>query len=173
MRRMENQMDYRKSQKMSKFAALWLFVANMPLAVLSACPADSQRFELNADAKEVADKHNGLIWARCSVGQSWNGATCTGEAQRMTHDDAIALANNLKGWRLPDVKELAELADLGCQNPAIDRQMFPNTPSELFWSSTRYAANPNSAWVVKFNYGTVDYDLRFMSNHVRLVRTGH
>lgn len=39
-------------------------------------------------------------------------------------------------WRLPNVKELESIAELSCHWPAIEIAPFPDTPAELFWSST-------------------------------------
>ena len=59
----------------------------------------------------VIDLNFGVEWLRCSVGQTWNGETCTGEIVKLNHDaivDAIRLANEQLGgeWRLPNLDEL-------------------------------------------------------------------
>ena len=62
-------------------AALALGSAVMP--ALAGCPSQPGRFVPNG--AEVIDSRTGLIWARCSVGQSWDGSACTGNANRYTH----------------------------------------------------------------------------------------
>jgi Protein of unknown function (DUF1566) len=142
--------------------------------VRAACPslATSTRFTIN-DA-EVTDKITGLVWARCSVGQTWTGSTCTGTASTFTHEQALQHAKSQEGWRLPNVKELSSMLDRGCQNPAIDSEAFPSTPSWKYWSSSPVATDSaRAAWYVDTYYGQVIlFDQR--SNpyiHIRLVRT--
>jgi hypothetical protein len=134
------------------------------------CPSwpTAQRFAING--AEVTDNRTGLVWARCSVGQSWSGSTCTGSATTHTHEAALALAQAATGWRLPNVKELASLADKGCQSPAIDSTAFPNTPSGWFWSSSPYVGDSYNAWGVYFGNGGVDLINRNYYGLVRLVR---
>ena len=74
------------------------------------------------------------------------------------------------GWRLPNVKELASLADKGCPSPTIDGTAFPATPSSWFWSSSPSVGGSNVAWVVSFYDGGVYGGIRDIDNHVRLVR---
>ncbi len=136
----------------------------------AACPSwpTSSRFVIDGD--RVTDQRTGLVWAHCSVGQSWNGNTCTGAASTMNHEDALRHAQSQLGWRLPQVKELAILADVGCINPAIDAMAFPVTPSAFFWTSTPYAEDFTRAMGVDFDRGRVLADSRSSMNFVRLVR---
>lgn len=64
------------------------------------------------------DPKTGLMWDRCSVGQSWNGTTCTGTAIQFNWQDAkdyVAKFTNeqAKGgytdWRLPTIEELSSI----------------------------------------------------------------
>ncbi len=134
-------------------------------------PAQAQaRYSTSSDGSEVTDTQTGLVWRRCSQGQSWSGTTCTGTASTHTHEQALALAKTQTGWRLPNVKELSSLVDASRTNPSIDTTAFPNTPSDWFWSSTPYAGNSSNAWFVYFYIGVVSYDYRDYGFHVRLVR---
>lgn len=144
----------------------------------AACPTwpSAQRFELHDD--QVIDLRTGLVWQRCSAGQTWDGSTCTGTATIHTHADALGLArqanpsNNPSGWRLPNVKELASLLDMGCDKPAIDASVFPATPQNLAWSSTPNAKRPNIAWAVDFAYSYVSDQTGIGGSlNVRLVRS--
>lgn len=136
----------------------------------AACPSWStlDRFTLNG--AEVTDKRTGLVWARCSVGQTWNGSTCSGSASTYTHEAALAYAQSQSGWRLPNRRELFSLADRGCASPAIDGMAFPNTPSSLYWSSSPSVGNSSYAWYVSFYDGYVYYGNRYYGYAVRLVR---
>ena len=64
------------------------------------CPSapTAQRFEING--AEVKDKTGGLIWQRCSVGQTRDGTICKGQATQMTHEEALKYAEKQSPWRL-------------------------------------------------------------------------
>lgn len=135
-------------------------------------------FSDNGDGT-VTHHKTGLIWQRCSFGQSWDGTHCTGEATTFTWTDALAAAaqNTLAGvsdWRLPNKNELASIVEYRCDNPTINNQQFPNTPSGGYWSSSPLAADSSSlsygAWYVSFNYGRVHDSNKVSRRHVRLVR---
>lgn len=134
----------------------------------AACPSAPGRFV--ASGAEVTDSQTGLVWARCSAGQSWSGSSCSGAASTHTHEQALALAQAATGWRLPNVKELTSITDKGCQSPATDSAAFPNTPSAVYWSSSPFVVGAGSAWVVDFDDGDVDVDGRNDGYAVRLVR---
>lgn len=163
----------------TRLAAVLATLLLAPTAWAQTCPSwpTADRFTLNG--AEVTDKRTGLIWKRCSEGQSWSGSTCTGKATIHTHEAALALAkaantsDSPSGWRLPNVKELASLADKGCQSPAIDSTAFPATPSEWYWTSSPYVGNSSYAWFVFFYWGHVSSgsNRSGSSVHVRLVRT--
>lgn len=163
---------------MMKEYVTWASLACASIIAEAACPTwpTAERFTLNG--AEVVDSRTSLTWKRCSEGQSWSGNTCTGSATTHTHGAALTLAKTANpsqtatGWRLPNAKELASLADKGCQNPAIDSTAFPITPSGWFWSSSPYVGASYSAWGVDLFGGTVAglYSREF-NVHVRLVRT--
>lgn len=152
-----------------------LFLGNLA-AVAQAqqvqCPTNPGRFAPMADSAQVLDRYTGLIWKRCSEGQTWNGSMCAGTATTHTHEAAMILAGQASaGWRLPNVRELESLQDIGCINPAIDRVAFPNTPyGEPFWTTTPFASYAGYAWEVGFGTGGVGYANRSSANRVRLVR---
>ena len=130
----------------------------------------STRFAIRNDGTQVTDTRTGLVWARCSVGQNWNGSTCSGAYGTFSHEDASTYAHNQNGWRLPNVRELSGLTDPGCKEPAIDDAAFPNTPSVWYWTSTPYIGYSNYAWYVDFQYGSVNFSRRNGGFAVRLVR---
>ncbi|WP_347486039.1 DUF1566 domain-containing protein [Vandammella animalimorsus] len=131
--------------------------------VQATCPSSAPgRFvPTGVNGNEVKDMETGLTWARCSVGQSWDGMTCTGTASRMTHEAALAHAKEQAGWRLPNLKELSSLADLSCVNPAIDAAIFPNTAFGMdaeYLTATPFGRDSAGFWVVDFYYGDADND---------------
>lgn len=155
----------------------YLFALSLPLLAgwaQAACPSwpTAERFALNG--AQVTDLRTGLVWARCSVGQAWNGSTCSGSAIGMTLEEAFAHAQGQVGWRLPNVKELASLADRGCYSLAIDTVAFPGTPPYAYWSSTPNTGESYYPWYVHFGDGGVFTESagRYSSFRVRLVRVG-
>ena len=144
------------------------------LVWLCAAPvwAQAARYSFSSDGSEVTDAQTGLIWRRCSEGQTWDLATttCTGTVATYTHEAALAQAKTQPGWRLPNVKELSSLVDKSRVSPSIDVTAFPGTPSAYFWSSSPYAGIASVAWVVNFSVGSVDYNYRTFSYYLRLVR---
>ncbi len=135
------------------------------------------RFTTTPDT--VSDNITGLMWMRCSLGQSGGGCS-TGSAATYTWETALyspAAANavNTYGygdWRLPNSKELASIVEVKCFDPAINANVFDNTPSAFYWSSSPYAGNNISAWGVNFNYGSDSHSNKDYSRYVRLVRGG-
>jgi hypothetical protein len=154
----------------------------------SAPPAGTSRWRVSRDGQEITDTQTGLVWQRCPQGQYWNGTTCDGSAMRFAFYDAIAHAKNValaspKGWRLPNVKELASLLDFTQQGPEyftplIDPAAFPATPADFFWTSTplqiEQAPSANfdasNGWYVHFGYGYIFQGYLTVSSCLRLVR---
>ncbi|SEH09013.1 Lcl domain-containing protein [Candidatus Venteria ishoeyi] len=158
------------------------------------------------------DMETGLLWMRCSVGQTWDGKTCQGKAKEFKWKEAKQQTANFVGysdWRIPTIEELRTLTycsngepayfnngkmgfkeykaqgkpsgfDWGCagdsskdhEKPTIVQSVFPNTPSDWFWSGSPYAAVSSYAWYVYFYNGYDDLSYRFSNLHVRLVRDG-
>jgi hypothetical protein len=128
-------------------------------------------YQLSNDGSEVLDLQSGLIWHRCSAGQTWDGSTCVGGLTVFTHESALAYANTQTRWRLPNVKELRSLVEPSRRNPALDSLFFPETFSSPFWSSTPDAKSFANALTVDFNQGVVKSATRSIANaQVRLVR---
>ena len=127
------------------------------------------RYSYSTDGSEVTDSKTGLIWRRCSEGQSWGAGTCSGTVASYTHEQALAHAKTQTGWRLPNVKELSSITDKSRFSPAIDVTAFSATESN-YWTSSPYAGNAADAWRVDFSSGFVGNSRRFFSYRVRLVR---
>jgi len=132
------------------------------------------------DGSVVRHERTGLEWQRCAVGQSWNGAEarCDGSVTGHSWQEALQEADAQDSWRLPDLKELRSIVEQCTREPAINTEVFPDTPSFRYWSASPVAGLPAKAWFVHFNAGhnTHDWD-KDKSNHlapvaVRLVRDG-
>lgn len=152
-------------------------------ACVNTIPANTPtaRFIISTDGT-VTDTRTGLMWMRCSLGQVWNGTTCTGSAAQYVWADALAQADvstyaGHGDWRLPNVKELVSIVERRCATPAINPEVFPATSSWKYWTSSPSVAGPgNWAVIVAFGQGTDTADEKapanpMWHNHARLVRT--
>ena len=97
----------------------------------------------------MTDNATGLLWQRCSVGQS--GANC-GTGSQSSQDLASAqsicagLTTAGKTWRLPTRIELETLPDFGTTNPTINITALPDnngSTGDEHLSSTLTATNGN------------------------------
>lgn len=127
----------------------------------------------------VIDSTTGLAWARCVVGQQWNGTTqtCTGEALRLTWQEALQAsstyqAGNFDDWRVPNIKELASIVERACVNPATNLTIFNGAPAQHYWSSTpnTAATKKDEAWALGFFNGRIDSNDKNSDFYVRMVR---
>ena len=116
------------------------------------CTYDTVRVTMNPDLfiqnadGTVSDVRNGLLWQKCSLGQTATEAGCSGIPTTFaTWQEALQAAeqfntdNNLEGaerWRLPNIKELSAIVEYACVAPSIDLTVFPDTPNGRFWTST-------------------------------------
>lgn len=139
----------------------------------------TDRFTINADGT-VIDKHTGLMWMSCSVGQTWDGKTCTGKADNFPWAKTDTAKNNLNtanfaghnDWRVPMVPELASIVELQCFNPRVNVQVFPATPSDLFWSSMEKKGTTDVAYTLDFGGGDATPTKKSKDGALRLVRGG-
>lgn len=136
------------------------------LDLLPSAPVD--RYSVNSGGT-VTDKITGLVWKRCSEGQS--GERCEkGTAATYSWREAVALTDSAQGWRLPTVDELGTLLEYQCTMPAINLTVYPATPPTNFWTATPYAGYVNGAWNINFNDGVHDNSSKNYRLYVRLVR---
>lgn len=123
----------------------------------------------------VTHNKTSLTWKRCSEGQRWTGSTCSGTAKPYAWSQATALGAG--NWRLPTENELLTIAefskgssDWSTANPAINTEIFPNTPLAYFWSASAHAGISGYAWITHFGEGIGDGHTPANGNPVRLVR---
>ena len=124
-------------------------------------------------ATEVRDNKTGLIWQRCSLGQ--RGEQCQlGEPLLL---DWISVQrrveSNIKSpaWRLPTPQELRTLIEEQCSDPSINLEIFPNSPSDIYWASEIDSQQEVIPWFVSFRLGYAGIQKQQSMLMVRLVRT--
>lgn len=138
------------------------------------------RFEDHLDGT-VTDKESRLMWMRCSAGQTASDTACSGAPANLDWSSARSLANEVNragrffysDWRLPQLKELATIAERGCENPRVNLSVFPNTASGLYWTATSRSSKDTSsfAFALGFDAEGVVYRPVEEAMHVRLVRS--
>jgi len=171
-------MSYFKKLVVLSMAALLPVIATAQTCQTASIPATTltSRFKDNNNGT-VSDTKTGLMWKKCSEGQS--GSTCEGSAATYNWQQALQQAqtvNNGGGfaghsdWRVPNVKELLSIVEEQCVDPAINLTVFPNTPNFVFWSSSPSAYGSDYAWYVAATDGYADYDFKNYDLYVRLVR---
>lgn len=134
--------------------------------------APDSRYQLLNSGTEVKDTQTGLIWQRCSLGQTWSGSSCTGTAATYNWANALQTGKNMgNDWRVPNVKELYSLLEEACYNAAINETFFPNTGSSHYWSSSPGTKDYNRAWFVNLYGGYNYHEFKHNNYSVRLVRS--
>jgi len=188
-------------------AAIILF--NVQIAYATECTRNIpghyiDRFTINFDGT-VFDNKTGLTWARCDLGVTWNNVTQNCEFDYtenllridvdMTWQEALEKTQefnisgelaNANDWRLPNIKEIASIQDLGCVTQAalnenydiaIDRNTFL-FPAANYWSSTPTRLKLGTtteipkAWLMSFKVTELGAQATSIdqTHNVRLVR---
>lgn len=164
----------------------------------SAAPAqqvcDTSRYPLSSPVGQfdnpadgtVTDRQSGLMWQRCSAGQTASGSNCSGQVVPLTWPQARALAADVNqqgtfffnDWRIPLLRELAALTERQCENPRINLVVFPGTPPVFYWTaSVRPAAGlpavsgGDFAYALSFGTAGTAYHDKQTAHLVRLVRS--
>jgi hypothetical protein len=139
----------------------------------------TQAFEDHGDGT-VTDRRSGLQWMRCSVGQVW-GNSCGGTPEALSWQQAndVAANTNQSGvffyndWRLPNIRELATIAERQCANPRINLELFPGTPASPYWTSVLKGVGSYEpqAFVIDFGAGGISVAAQQDRRYARFVRT--
>ncbi len=161
--------------------AVWLLLfVTLPAGAEQVCneliaPTAADDLFILDDKGTATHRTTGLTWARCSLGQRWDGRGCKGEATLLTWAEALVAASadesaGFSDWRLPNKNELEFIVEEACSQPAINQRVFPATAVLFYWTSTPYAGSPQGAWSVDFGYGSVSATVKTGKLPVRLVR---
>lgn len=86
----------------------------------------------------VLDTGTGLTWLQA---QEPSVYTQPAAIQR-----CAGLHTNGKEWRLPSMKEMLTLSEIGTNGG--DLSVFPDSKGNSYWSATAYAAEAGNAWLV-------------------------
>lgn len=172
-------------QRLAAGFAMFMLAMSAEAVCVNSIPATtpSSRFIDNGDGT-VSDARTGLMWMRCSLGQAWDGATCTGTATQYEWADALTQAQSSSfatytDWRLPNVKELVSIIERSCANPSVNSDIFPATPTWYFWTNSPNVTGPGTyVQVVAFGQGFDTADAKTSVDpmwhyHARLVRVAH
>lgn len=174
---------------MTMRSAFWMFLllGLSPASAEQRCDvtefplsAPTDRFEDNGDGT-VTDTASGLMWMRCSIGQTWRDGACIGDLLSLDWHSAQAAAETINGdgslffsdWRVPKLPSLAMIIERQCQDPRINLTVFPGTPAKAFWTSTARPgdASDSSVYALSFGPEGVQRIQKDALNFVRLVRT--
>jgi len=127
----------------------------------------------------ITDTTTGLMWQKCSMGQTYNSATngCDGSAITYIWKQALAECESLElvgysDWRLPNRNELRSIVDYSKFGPSTDTNFSNGILSYAYWSATTHAYYPDDAWGVNFGYGNDYWGSKSVSDYVRCVRGG-
>ncbi|MCX7086847.1 MAG: DUF1566 domain-containing protein [Methylococcales bacterium] len=172
-----------KKATLSCLLALLPLISHAQTCQTSSIPATTPDTQFtNNNNGTVTDNKTGLMWKRCSEGQTFNTGThaCDGSTATYTWQGVLQQAQSVNtagfaganDWRVPNIKELRSLVELQCVDPSINLMVFPATPSAVFWSSSSYADYSYNAWNVYFGNGSDDADGKYYYSQVRLVRIG-
>ena len=93
-----------------------------------------------SDDGVAQNRITGTRWFRCSAGQRYVGGVCRGQALEVSLDEALAYVEEFsdasgRRWRLPTLAEMDTLAAPKCENPYLNRNVFPDVLIANYWAS--------------------------------------
>ncbi|EWH11991.1 hypothetical protein DS2_02368 [Catenovulum agarivorans DS-2] len=144
-----------------------------------ATTVDVTQYAVDSENGLATDPSTGLMWQMCNYGETWqaSGARCDGVAKSLDWQQALQASEQVSiagydDWRLPNIKELMQIIERSCAEPATQTALFPSMKNEVYWSSTPVFNNgaDNLVWTVHFKEGSNAQKQKNNFNFVRLVR---
>jgi hypothetical protein len=138
----------------------------------------------------------GLVWKRCSEGQTFSNGQCTGTALQKSWNAWIdterqllpqsfagqnswginaSLSQNLLAsgaWRMAYLVESLGVAYNCASAPFVNPTVFPDAPSSVVWSASPVIWDQSGAWRASLLGTAGVFGYRSDGYHVRLVRAG-
>ena len=117
----------------------------------------------------ITDLGTNLIWQKCSRG-AIDTTTCSGTNISDSWSNSLQYCSSLnlgnKIWRLPNIRELKSILDYTKNtNPLINLSYFPNTESNIYWTSTTLVSSPTSVLNVSFYSGSSNNLAKLNNNY--------
>ena len=121
------------------------------------------RFKDNGNGT-ISDKATGLMWQKIASSDEiiWLDA--------IYFTEVLTLAG-YTDWRLPNVLELLSIVDWTEFDPCINHTFFPQTLSDIYWSSTTFVDNNVEAHAFDFGNSTLTKQVKNTLLFFRAVRT--
>ena len=144
-----------------------------------ATTVDTSAYVIDSDNGLVTEAATGLMWMVCNHGETWqaSAARCDGVAKSLNWQQALQASEKTQlagydDWRLPNVKELMQIIERSCAEPATQLTLFPTTKNEVYWTSSPVfnTGVENLVWAVHFKEGTNVQKDKTSFNFVRFVR---
>ena len=113
---------------------------------------------LSGDGAYVIHREARMAWPRCVEGTAWDGRRCTGTPLQLDRHEALALVQARTqasgvAWRLPQVKDLQQLASASARASRGDgTALLPAASQGWCWSSTTVV---DTGRFNEYNYGNV------------------
>ena len=116
-------------------------------------------------SETVITSSAGLMWQDNSEAKN----TTRKWKEALNYCAKLSLAGH-SDWRLPSIKELQSIVDVGRYKPSIQKG-FKNVNTSLsYWSSSVHVSNSKYAWIVSFKSGYTNNDDKTGEYCVRCVR---
>ena len=116
-------------------------------------------------SETVTTSSTGLMWQDNSEAKN----TKRDWEEALHYCAKLSLAGH-SDWRLPNIKELQSIVDVGRYKPSIQKGFKNVSTSDYYWSSSVFVSDSKGAWIVYFKNGyTYRYDKSY-EYYVRCVR---